>query len=57
MKQLTILVISHNHEQYLKTLLSDLNNYSNFIFKIVILHNILPTEKCDLPKKIKKKSL
>jgi len=33
MKQLTILVISHNHEKYLKTLLSDLNNYSNFIFK------------------------
>jgi len=55
MKQLTILVISHNHEQYLKTLLSDLNNYSNFIFKIVILFNILPKEKIDLPKKIKKK--
>lgn len=55
MKRLTILIISHSHEQYLKTLLSDLNNYSNFISKIVILHNILPKEKIDLPKKIKKK--
>jgi len=55
MKPLTILIISHNHEKYLKNLLSDIGNYSHFIFKIIILHNVLPREKIDIPKKIKKK--
>ncbi len=55
MKLLTILIISHNHEKYLNTLLSDLSNYSYFIFKIIILHNVRPKGKIDIPKKIKKK--
>lgn len=55
MKLLTILIISHNHEKYLKTLLSDLSNYSHIIAKIIILHNVLPKEKIDIPKNIKKK--
>lgn len=55
MKKITALIISHNHEDYLNSLLLDLNKYEKNIIKIIILHNVLPKKKIFIPKKISKR--
>jgi GT2 family glycosyltransferase len=55
MQNITILIVSHNHERYLNVLLQDINKFSKFINKIIILHNVLPKDKIFIPKKLKNK--
>lgn len=55
MQNITILIVSHNHERFVNSLLKDLNKCSNFIVKIIILHNIVSKKKIYIPKKIQKK--
>ena len=57
MKKITALIISHNHEDYLNSLLLDLNKYEKNIIKIIILHNVLPKKKFLFQKKFQKEFL
>ena len=57
MKKITILIINHNHEVYLNSLLLDISKFSRYIFKIIVVHNVPLKQQVLIPSKIKKKNL
>lgn len=57
MPKITILIISHNHESYLNSLLLDISNFARYISEVIIVHNVPLKQKVLIPLKIKKKTL